>query len=76
MHNEIKVGDWYVQNGEYSNYNLSKPAPRQVIKVTPTDVYLESRFYIHGARFEHKVFNTRFRKLSKLEQYLEGYDSP
>ena len=76
MQNEIKVGDWYVQRGEYSNYSLGKPTPRQVIKVTPTDVYLESRFYAAGTRFEYKILNERYRKLSKLECYLEGYESP
>jgi hypothetical protein len=76
MHNEIKVGDWYVQKPEYSQYLMMRPRRRQVVKVTPTDVYLESAFYTDGARFEHEVFNERFRKLSKLEQYLEGYESP
>jgi hypothetical protein len=76
MQNEIKVGDWYVQTAEYSSYSLLKPRPRQVIEVTPTDVYLEHGYISRGSRFEHAVFEVMFRKLTKLEQYLEGYDSP
>lgn len=76
MQNEIKVGDWYVQSGPYSNYSLQKPRPRQVVEVTPTDVYLEHGYIRRGARFEHSVFKVMFRKLSKLECYLEGYESP
>lgn len=76
MQNEIKVGDWYVQTATFSTYSLQKPVPRQVIEVTPTDVYLEHTYISRGSRFEHAIFKVIFRKLTKLEQYLEGYDSP
>jgi hypothetical protein len=76
MHNEIKVGDWYVQTAAYSTYSLRKPVPSQVIEVSPTDVYLEHGHLSRGSRFEHAIFKVMFRKLTKLEQYLEGYESP
>lgn len=76
MQNEIKVGDWYVEIDPYSSYTLQKPRPRQIIEVTPTDVYVECGFIRRGPRFEHAVFKAMFRKLSKLECYLEGYESP
>lgn len=76
MQNKIKVGDWYVQTAAYSTYSLRKPVPVQVLQVSPTDVYLQHGYLSRGSRFERAVFKVMFRKLSKLEQYLEGYDSP
>ena len=68
---KFKVGDAVVYR---TSRIYDEPVIRKVIKVTPTDVYLESSLYSRGVRYETETAEKYLRVLTKLEQALIGHE--
>lgn len=69
---DIKAGDYVIMTVEWRL--SSRKVYRKVTKVTRTDVYVETRLYPTGTRFERQHFEKYWRKATKLELLLDGVE--